>query len=404
MVLTHLTNNDRSCINVASAFVNRLPQENFVSEVQSLNDGIFAEFCRPSCGNNILTAWSTCNVTINYEREVELVTGLCSRDRSMECYEATEAIFNFIEDVKDCSAEDVCSQECSDLIDDNNYGCCVNAPIDYLTAAGETDLPNVVDATFEMCSDDRELECGRQGLITSHLHEIVDVNPSLSPEQIVCITNALASDDDLQPACAAAANELILYFNSDSFTSSLSEAQSALSQFCSPSCGPRVSEIWNTCNAYEDIKAEADLVVALCGLNNGAPCYTQYRELVEDLDDGVYCGRRGDGIVCPTTCAAYYRTSAEEFGCCSSVFLDFLNDVLTFEDTTLDELVDTLYDACEVERTDTCTTSALTSTSTAEPTAMETMEPPRCVSAAAHYGPVLGLLIVTMVLVLQSLM
>jgi hypothetical protein len=329
LLTNHLTNNDVSCSNVAAAITPILAEGDIVNALDELSDSVFAEFCRPSCGRRVLTAWETCSITQSYQREVNLVTSLCGDDRSMSCYENVQTLFGFIQSVEACQSdtEGQCSEECRTLIDDSNgaFGCCVNIPIDFRTAGGETDLVSIVNSTFENCNERRRDACGGVIIIQpDFISELVDINQSLSFEHIVCIDMAIQSRIDLTQQCKDAASNLTVQINSKSLLDSVSIDHSALSEFCKSSCGPEIINTWMSCGAYDDIQAEARFLAGLCGLHQGEPCYARYDDLEQAIDDATYCGTRANGLTCPIGCMSEFQNLVEDFGCCFDVFLDYL--------------------------------------------------------------------------------
>ena len=376
-LLIHLTNGDMTCINVANAITPTLVATDIVSELDSVSNVVYAEFCRPSCGQHILAAWETCGLTQGYENEVNLVTGLCGISREGGCYESTQQIFDFIEDVEACSPGDTCTEECVTLIEDSHiYGCCRDIPVAFRSAAGESDLMSIVDFTFDKCFNEAEEPCERILIVESNfLSNLVDINPSLSPQQIVCIDNEISSNDELDMECKAAASKLILQINSNSLLDSISEDQSALAVFCSSTCGPAIIESWMSCNVYNDIQAEADLLTGLCGINQGVPCWAQYNEILFASDDTANCAVRNNEIVCPITCSRVLQNVIDDYGCCFELLIDYLDAVFIPDPRTVDEVTDTLFNVCEVERDNECPTTALTTDPTATNTAISHIIP-----------------------------
>ena len=189
------------------------------------------------------------------------------------------------------------------------------------------------------------------------IYEIADVNPALSPDQIVCIANVLTAND-LEPECEAAVNTILIYINSESpLITSIANDPSPLSTFCTSKCGLKVIDIISSCGAYDDIRAEVDFVVGLCDINSGTPCYTQTNALLYELDDTAYCGVRANGVSCPLSCPAIYQSAADELGCCYQVLITYVDAI--FHDVELDDFTEDAFQLCGVKRPRQCTTSAL---------------------------------------------
>ena len=133
-----------TCTDVAAAITHLLANPDILD---GLPGSVFAELCWPSRGRHILTAWETCNITEEYQRQVNL-TSLCAHTRGMDCYENIAELFEFIEFVKTCHSdvEGQCLEECRNCIGGSNdaLGSCVNIPIQgfiYRGGRGEASPP-----------------------------------------------------------------------------------------------------------------------------------------------------------------------------------------------------------------------------------------------------------------------
>ena len=89
---------------VAAAITHLLANPDILT-LDGLTGSVFAKFCRLSCGRHIPTAWETCNITEEYQRQVNLVTSLCAHTRGMDCYENIAELFEFIEFVETCHTD-----------------------------------------------------------------------------------------------------------------------------------------------------------------------------------------------------------------------------------------------------------------------------------------------------------
>lgn len=391
LLLNHLTNDDQTCLNAGNA-ITAILGTNLQDSIRLVNMDRLAVFCRPTCGRNVITAWKSCNIT-NSEK-VDTLIGVCGRAKGLNCYESLDQIFEFIEDVEDCATQNTenaneCSQECQDIIDNGEdmYGCCVNVPVDFRNANGESDLSDLVTDTFMNCFNKRPDRCDdvliNQTLAFSRFE---DMNPSLSPEQLLCIAGTISENSELADECKIASNSLLVQLNSESLLRSIFEDRSAITAFCNPSCGPVVKESWMSCNAYDDIKGEADLLVGLCGIHQGSTCYSRFDEVADFLDDSFYCGQTADDDtdVCPPGCDRVYTNANEDFGCCAEVLIDY---AVTLVGSVAEEVYDDLYTACNAERPSDCTSSALTAM---------IEEPSQCKSAALINIPAVGLILAVM--------
>ena len=315
----------------------------------------------------------------------------------MNCYENVQTLFGFIQSVEACQSdtEGQCSEECRTLIDDSNgaFGCCVNIPIDFRTAGGETDLVSIVNSTFENCNKRRRDACMFVITIQPELRELVDINHSLSFEHIVCIDTAIQSRNDLTQQCKDAASTLTVQINSNSLLGSVSIDHSALSDFCKSSCGPEIINTWMSCGAYDDIQAKARFLAGLCGLHQGEPCYAHYDDIEQAIDDTIYCATRAHGLTCPIGCMSDYQNLVEDLGCCFDVFIDYIDAVVEREEgkPTIKEINVDTFTLCESQFPSQCLESALTSaTSSPEPTA--------CPSSAGSTMPTFLLLPVALII------
>ena len=373
-LLSTLTKGESSCINVGNAITSHFGGDIATGSL-SLDDSAFSVFCRPTCGRNALAAWKSCNITSSHDNEIQAFVGVCGRDSGTFCYQSLSELFEFINNVEDCSMTlantGQCSDDCRSIVGDaeHMFGCCSHVPVNLrnYSVGGDSQLNDAVDTTFQGCQqDEREGPC--DGILINEslsFNRIVEDNLSLSPEQIVCISNTLS--DELQESdteCRAVAGRMLVLINSDDLLLSISEDQSPFSGFCRPSCGPAVIEAWKTCNAYDSIKAEADLLVGLCNLNGDTTCYSQYDGLMQFVDNSFHCGQISGTdpslfTTCPSGCFTAYRNGVEEFDCCIDVIVEYASFVNV---GATNELFNGLLDLCDTERPDQCDSTALTAT------------------------------------------
>ena len=373
-LLSTLTKGESSCVNVGNAITSHFGSD-IAAGALSLDDSAFSVFCRPTCGRNALVAWQSCNITSSYDDEIQAFVGICGRDNGAFCYQSLGELFEFINDVEDCSMTlantGQCSDDCRSIVRDGEhmFGCCSHVPVNLriYSEGGDSQLNDAVDTTFQGCQQD-EWEGPCDGILINEsfsFNRLVEDNLSLSPEQIVCISNTLS--DELQESdteCRAVAGRMLVLINSDDLLLSISEDQSTFSGFCRPSCGPAVIEAWKTCTAYDSIKAKADLLVGLCNLNGDTTCYSQYDGLMQFIDNSFHCGQTTGTdpsvfTTCPSGCFTAYRNGVEEFDCCTDVILEYVNSVVN---GASDELTNSLFDLCDTEIPDQCDSTALTAT------------------------------------------
>lgn len=330
IVTNHLTENEVGCTNAAQAITPLLGMgDGVVSELDSLSSSIFEQLCRPTCGRSIFTAWETCNITQSYGRQVQLIATLCGNRDNTHCYDDISGLFSFIESVENCQTdgENQCSAECRTLVEDRNraFSCCVNVPLAYRSAGGETNLAAVIDSTLDKCGENRKSDCRVIIFETNFISTLTAENQSLSSEQILCVDSTIQGNNSLTSECKSAASDLTVHINSQSLIASLSDANTELEEFCKPSCGPTIISAWKTCNAFDSIQTDATYITAQCGLNQAKmPCYTLYDRILTGFDDSAYCAIRSNELACPSGCQTLYREFSQEIGCCSDPATNYL--------------------------------------------------------------------------------
>ena len=404
-------NDEEACVIAALQITRALSESDIVSELDTISSPDFAEFCRPSCGRRVLTAWKTCGVSQNYEQQIDLVTSLCGTGKDMDCHENVTGLFEFIDEVVVCSnepPEGVCSERCNDLINDAllQFSCCVNVPIDYRVANGENDLRSVVESTVDTCSERLKDPCTPLIVEPEFLSDVIDIEETLSPDQIVCINDLFnLRSGTISSQCRAAANTLTTQINSKSLLTSLTEDSSALAEFCTPSCGPQIVSTWMTCRAYDDIRGEADFLSRLCDIYQGQPCYAVFNTLQLSTDDSTYCGTRSDGTSCPVGCSTVYSDLVQDFGCCIDIFVDYLDASITQEpgQPTILERNQELFSSCNAQLPAQCTESALTQTVTTTQPPQSTTNPTSCPTSSGAGSAVATLAVVILAILCLGL-
>lgn len=371
LLLTQLTNRDNACIGSGSV-VTSLLGNNDVRVFLGLGQSNFAEFCRPSCGRQILNAWEACNITKVHREEIELYIQICGNGRDGRlCFKEIESTMEFITSVENCYNGGLfdngqCSDECRNLINEGEdmYRCCINAAVEFIIAtpgsSNADNLKNVVQETFNRCFETLREQCVIPINVT--LGSGVDGNNQLSPSQLVCISDSLLTNSDIDNECRVSAGRLAADINSKETLLSLSNDLSPLTTFCTPSCGPVVIDTWKACGAYVNLKPEVDFLAGLCNIDGNSTCYSRYHEdILQFLDDTVHCvDLTQDETVCPTGCYTSYRNGIANLGCCTEVLVGYANAIVT--DVEVDEVINTLYGACELQRPRKCSMTDLNST------------------------------------------
>ena len=385
---------DDSCVIAAVTLTRTLSELDIVSSLDSVTTADFATYCLPTCGRRILTAWDACGVTQNHGLQIDLINSLCGHTDGFDCHSNVSRIFNFVDDVLTCSNElgpgNQCSSRCETLLENENdvIGCCANVAINYRAANGEPGLADVVDSTLDSCSERRRDEC--TDIITADnnfISDLVDINQTLTADDILCIDGQLdIRGSNIDPTCHDAANSLIVHINSPSLITSLSADHSALSDFCTPSCGEEIRSAWTTCGAFRTLRAEVDFLSRLCDIHEGTPCYSVFNELEVVVDNSVYCATRSDGSTCPIACSNVFQNIVRDYGCCIDVFIDYLGAVVELEpnEPTILERNMQIYGMCGAQVPPQCTETTLNAT----------MSQPTCpTSSSGTIIPTLGVII-----------
>ena len=368
---------DDSCAIAAVTLTRALSELDIVSSLDSVTTADFTTYCLPTCGRHILTAWDACGVTQNHGLQIDLINSLCGHTDGFDCHSNVSRIFNFVDDVLTCNTElgpgNQCSSRCETLLENENdvIGCCVNVAINYRAANGEPGLPDMVDSTLDSCSESRRDECGAIIADNNFVSGLVDINQTLTADDILCIDAQLdIRGSNIDPTCHDAANSLIVHINSPSLIASLSADHSALSDFCTPSCGEEIRSAWTTCGAFRTLRAEVDFLSRLCDIHEGTPCYSVFNALEVVVENTAYCATRSDGSTCPIGCSNVFQNIVRDFGCCINVFIDYLDVVVVLEPNgpTVMQRNMLIYDICGAQVPPQCTETALNTTMSTCPT------------------------------------
>lgn len=179
----------------------------------------------------------------------------------------------------------------------------------------------------------------------------------LSSDQITCIVDNVATrlDGPSNTTCRSVASQLGQLYNSIDVAQSISGGLNNFPEFCRVACGQVLIDIWQDCNAFDDIEDVANLLIGMCASDMGVTCYSNFDELFQYVDDGENCYNNliNTGI-CSSDCSTTLADGVQQYGCCVNVPIDF-QDVR--------EEASSLLSACDVNLPARCTNSPLSAAS-----------------------------------------
>ena len=183
------------------------------------------------------------------------------------------------------------------------------------------------------------------------LQSTIAKRATLTSEQITCIVDSVVTELDgpSNAACRNVASQLDQLYNSDDVIQSISGSGGLNNflEFCRPECGQVLIDIWENCNAFDDIENVANLFIGMCASDGGTQCYLNFDELLQYLDVGRICY---DSLSNTGTCSSYCSTTladgAQRYGCCINVLIDFRD---------LNRPADIVLSACDVSLPAPCT-------------------------------------------------
>ena len=194
---------------------------------------------------------------------------------------------------------------------------------------------------------------------TKPLQPTIAKRATLSDEQIVCITNSFTAklDGSSNAACLNVVTQLA---NSLDAVQSIS-AEQFFPEFCRRECGQVLINIWDACNAFDNIEDVANLLIGMCASKGTTPCYSYYNELFQYLGAGAACYQVFNATgTCSSQCSSQARDGIETYGCCANVPTDYADALVGIPGSADDLLV-----ACNVSRSDRCANSPLSQPSSA---------------------------------------
>ncbi len=155
----------------------------------------FPVFCRPSCGQVLVNAWQSCGAFDDIASFTYLLTGMCATNaHGRVCYNDYNALIQFliggISCTRDFLATRTCSSECSVGARDavQNYGCCVNVVLDFVSSLNDRYNNNQFDQVFSECQVHRPQGCTNNPLMISAASHV----SSFLPISTVCLSAAAA--------------------------------------------------------------------------------------------------------------------------------------------------------------------------------------------------------------------
>ena len=198
-----------------------------------------------------------------------------------------------------------------------------------------------------------EVMCSSPG---KHQNHLIAKQATLTSAQISCIrtavNNSIGSND---AACLDVVEKLSQLYTSTDVVGDISSEVSAFPTFCRASCGQAIINAWDSCNAYNDVKDVANLLIGMCASDRGSTCYSNFDNLFDLLDDGTSCYE--DFAVsgsCSSSCSNTLSNGVQRYGCCVNVPIDYEDASEDINDDT-----NTLFDECGVTRPSRCTNNPL---------------------------------------------
>lgn len=204
----------------------------------------------------------------------------------------------------------------------------------------------------------------------------------ITSDQIKCISNYVSDElDENDMDCMGVVLQLQNLYDSSDVVDSISSSVK-FSEFCLPSCGQVIIDSWQSCNAYAEVEDVANLLIGMCALNEGTPCYTYYDELFAYFDNGLSCYMSLNSTgQCSTDCATGTRDGVESYGCCVNVAIRY---ELPYTNYT-EEDANNLFSACDVSRPDSCKNSPLMAPSSASQVVLFTATVYICLSTIVAF-------------------
>ena len=193
------------------------------------------------------------------------------------------------------------------------------------------------------------------GLTLIALHQVINGQPTLTPEQITCIRSEFMKSYPTH-ACNAVQGAIEMLYGVDDVIDAIGTRLDLFDTFCMPSCGQAIINAWGTCNVYyDDVKSVGELLINLCSSNYGRPCYKYYKELVEGFNPST-CQASLQSGWCSTECRNYMISNVQSYGCCINVPIQFLDAT---DPADVNAGANTLFTNCYITRPPSCPATAL---------------------------------------------
>ena len=186
-----------------------------------------------------------------------------------------------------------------------------------------------------------------------------------TPEQDACVDAKIEEKLVDDSACFQRVAELESVV--DAILADTEDDQSAVNLafqiLCLPECGPIFLEAEDECGVYDDSPGLRNVLVGLCGNNEGTPCYEYYYRAFEfSANVSIICYFRVRlGSSCQ--CKSELESEVEEQGCCINVYQDFVRVIVKEGSDGYDYQPNQLYGSCDVRPPKGCNNSPLQSSS-----------------------------------------
>ena len=189
------------------------------------------------------------------------------------------------------------------------------------------------------------------------LQSTIAKRATLTSEQFTCIENSVVTelDGSSNAACRNIAINLRLLYNSFDIVGPISRGLDNFPELCRPECGQVLINIWNGCNAFDDVKDVANLLIGMCASEGGTTCYSNFNELFQYLNDGRTCyNSLIDSGTCSSQCSTRLADGIRKYGCCVNVPIDYFVAHADVQDE-----VNTVVSGCDVSPPARCANSPL---------------------------------------------
>ena len=159
-----------ACRDVIQA-LERIYDAEDLGEGIAANSNLFTAFCQESCAQVYIDAFEACDVVYKVFPEINFLLGLCDSNDGTKCHTYVTNLLRLVSNDSACAgdipqesgSQATCSVPCGTSLMQavSNYGCCINAAIDYLNYRWIDPVPEAaVNALFSVCAGvQRPSEC-----------------------------------------------------------------------------------------------------------------------------------------------------------------------------------------------------------------------------------------------------